>query len=159
MTYPAEFNYAVNEVLRSEGGYSNDANDPGGETNFGISKRAYPGVDIANLTKEEAIAIYYRDYWLASKCDRLPPALASVVFDAAVNQGVERASRMLQAALGVTVDGIIGPQTIQRANMIPKTAVVDFTTQRILHYAGLPTFGRYGKGWVSRAVRTAMGAA
>jgi lysozyme family protein len=75
VTYPAEFTYAVNEVLRSEGGLVNDPADPGGLTNYGISQRAYPGVDIAKLTKEEAIAIYYRDYWLAAKCDKLPPAL------------------------------------------------------------------------------------
>lgn len=157
--HPAEFTYAVNEVLRSEGGLVNDPADKGGLTNWGISQRAYPGVDIAKLTKEEAIAIYYRDYWLAAKCDKLPPALATVVFDAAVNQGVEKAARMLQTALGVTVDGLIGQQTIARANLIPRTAVVDFTAQRILHYASLPTFSRYGKGWVARAIRTAMGAA
>lgn len=153
-----EFRYAVEEVLRSEGGYVNDLHDPGGETNFGISKRAYPGVDIAKLTKQDAIDIYHRDYWLATKCDKLPPQLAVVVFDAAVNQGVERAARMLQSALNVTVDGIIGNQTIARAQLMPRNAVVDFTTQRILHYASLPTFSRYGKGWVARAIRSAMGA-
>lgn len=153
-----EFRYAVEEVLRSEGGLVNDPKDPGGLTNFGISQRAYPGVDIAKLTKEGAIAIYHRDYWLNAGCDKLPPALGVVVFDAAVNQGVDRAVKMLQTALGVTADGIIGPQTVARASMIPKTAIVDFTTQRILHYASLPTFGRFGKGWVSRAVRSAVSA-
>lgn len=153
-----EFRYAVEEVLRSEGGYVNDPQDPGGETNFGISKRAYPELNIAALTKPDAIAIYYRDYWLKAKCDKLPPALGAAVFDSAVNQGVDRAVKLLQAALGVAVDGVIGPQTIARAALIPKTALVDFTTQRILHYASLPTFGRFGKGWVSRAVRAAMGA-
>jgi lysozyme family protein len=153
-----EFRYAVEEVLRSEGGYVNDPRDPGGETNYGISKRAYPNLDIAKLTRDEAIAIYHRDYWLAAKCDKLPPALGVVVFDAAVNQGVSRAIQMLQSAIGVTVDGVIGPQTISRASLTPKTALVAFTTERILHYASLPAWKTYGKGWTSRAIRAALGA-
>jgi lysozyme family protein len=158
VSYSQEFRYAVEEVLRSEGGYSNDPRDPGGETNFGISKRAYPSLDIAKLTKDDAVAIYHRDYWLAVKCDQLPPALGVVVFDAAVNQGVKRAIQMLQSAIGVAVDGVIGPQTISRAKLAPKTALIAFTTERILHYAGLPAFKTYGKGWVSRAIRSALGA-
>lgn len=158
MTYSSEFNYAVGEVLREEGGYVNDPRDPGGETKYGISKCAYPKLDIAKLTKDEAIAIYHRDYWLAAKCDQLPPALGVVVFDAAVNQGVSRAIQMLQSAIGVTVDGVIGPQTLSRAKLSPKTALVAFTTERILHYASLPTWKTYGKGWTSRAIRSALGA-
>ncbi len=158
MTYTSEFRYAVEEVLRSEGGLVDDPRDPGGLTNYGISKRAYPSLDIAKLTRDDAIAIYHRDYWLAAKCDQLPPALGVVVFDAAVNQGVSRAIQMLQSAIGVTVDGVIGPQTISRAKLAPKTALVAFTTERILHYAGLPTWKTYGKGWTSRAIRAALGA-
>jgi lysozyme family protein len=158
MTYSAEFRHAVEEVLNAEGGETNDPADPGGHTKFGISQRAYPDVDIAALTKDAAIDIYHRDYWLAASCDKLPPALAAVVFDAAVNQGVNRTVRMLQASLGVPVDGVLGPVTLRRAALIPKTAVVDFTAQRILHYLSLPTFGRFGKGWVARAIRSAIGA-
>lgn len=156
MAYSQEFRYAVEEVLRSEGGYVHDPQDPGGETNYGISRRSYPNVDIANLTRDEAVAIYYRDFWLAAKCDQLPPSLGVVVFDSAVNQGVGKAIRMLQEAIGVPVDGVIGPQTISRAKLAPKTALVDFTTHRILHYTGLSGFARFGKGWVSRAVRAAL---
>lgn len=158
MSYSPEFRYAVEEVLRAEGGLVNDPKDPGGLTNFGISQRAYPGLDIANLRKEDAIDIYHRDYWLAAKCDKLAPAVGMVVFDAAVNVGVETAIRLLQRAVGVTVDGVIGPQTIARANLAPKTAVVALTTERILHYASLPTWKTYGKGWTSRAIRSAIGA-
>ena len=62
----------IEVVLKSEGGYVNDPHDPGGETNFGISKRAYPSVDIKHLTKEGAIAIYKKDYWDKIKGDDLP---------------------------------------------------------------------------------------
>jgi len=82
---------ARDHIFKWEGGYVNDSRDPGGETKYGISKRAYPNVDIANLTKDAAWAIYERDYWLAAGCDRMTPGMALMVFDAAVNCGVGRA--------------------------------------------------------------------
>ncbi|MBI5843910.1 MAG: hypothetical protein HZB23_04475 [Deltaproteobacteria bacterium] len=48
--------------MAHEGGYVNDPADPGGETRFGISRRAYPNEDIKALTRERAAEIYYRDY-------------------------------------------------------------------------------------------------
>lgn len=73
----------------------NDPEDPGGETKYGISKRAYPRLDIKNLTLEDASAIYKRDYWNAAGCDDLDDSLALVVFDTAVNCGVGRAKKWL----------------------------------------------------------------
>lgn len=154
MSFDQSFLRAVTRVLSEEGGYVNDPRDPGGETNFGISKRAYPAVDIKALTPEKATEIYYRDYWLAASCDKLPPNVAGAVFDSAVNQGVGRAVKLLQLAVGVPADGQVGPKTIEGAGK--KSALVDFTAQRILHYASLPTFDVYGKGWVKRAIRTAI---
>lgn len=87
-------------VLKWEGGYSNDPDDPGGETRWGISKRAYPSLDIASLTKEEAIAIYERDYWQKIGGDLLPPAMGLVAMNAAVNCGVSRARKWLDASGG-----------------------------------------------------------
>ncbi len=81
------FDTAVTAVLSYEGGYVNDPNDPGGETNWRISKRAYPNLDIKNLTRDQAIQIYRRDYWDSLECDRFPPLIAIALFDAAVNQG------------------------------------------------------------------------
>lgn len=78
-------------VFGEEGGYVNDPNDPGGETNYGISKRAYPLVDIKNLTRQAAQEIYHRDYWNPINGDGLDPNLACVAMDAAVNHGVSRA--------------------------------------------------------------------
>ena len=60
----AQFLEIVYDTLDHEGGYVNDPTDPGGETNYGISKRAYPKIDIKALTKHEAVKIYYKDYWV-----------------------------------------------------------------------------------------------
>ena len=82
------FDRAINRILAHEGGYVNDRFDPGGETRYGISKRAYPSVDIKNLTRDGAKALYHRDYWQAIQGDELHPAIAFQVMDAAVNHGV-----------------------------------------------------------------------
>lgn len=130
----ADWPTAIDFVLRMEGGYTLDPNDPGGETNFGISKRAYPNVDIKNLTVDAAKAIYERDYWQACRCDELPTPFAIAVFDAAVNQGVNRAKRLLQIALEVKVDGIIGDITIAAAFKATKSTVKRFLAERLAAY-------------------------
>lgn len=123
------FDEAVAHILRFEGGYVNDPADPGGETKYGISKRAYPQLDIKNLTVEDAKAIYYRDYWLPAGCDSLPTAAAFLVFDFAVNAGVERARRFWRDT-----------QNVQ-----------GFTAERIRFYTKLTAlFPTYGRGWMNR---------
>jgi lysozyme family protein len=79
--YPPVFIQAVTRVLGNEGGFSSDANDPGGTTNFGISHRDYPQLDIANLTRDDAIAIYFRDFWNKARYAELPAAIAMKLFD------------------------------------------------------------------------------
>src|SRR5581483_11873606 len=106
---PDPFQAAVDFVLAAEGGIVDDPSDPGGLTRFGISQRAYPNLDIRRLTLADAKALYRKDYWDACSCDKLPPGIAFVVFDAAVNQGVSASIRMLQRAVSVKEDGVIGP--------------------------------------------------
>ena len=72
------FDILVKKVLKHEGGYVNDPSDPGGETKYGISKRAFPDLDIKNLTEEQAILIYYDEYWLDAKVDKYAPMLTKV---------------------------------------------------------------------------------
>lgn len=79
----------------STGGYVNDPDDLGGETKWGISKRAYPKLDIKNLSRSAAEEIYFRDYWRAGGADALPWPLSLVHFDASVNHGVGRARKFL----------------------------------------------------------------
>ena len=71
------FDQAFDRLISNEGGYVNNPADPGGETNWGISKRSYPDVDIANLTREGAKAIYLRDFWQRGQMDQYDPAIAS----------------------------------------------------------------------------------
>lgn len=95
MASDQDFQQAVTFVLNQEGGYVDNPRDPGGETNFGISKREYPWLDIPNLTREDAVRIYYADYWRKSGADQLPMPLALVVLDTAVNLGVGKAKEFL----------------------------------------------------------------
>lgn len=94
------FESLIDGLIRREGGYVNSKNDRGGETKYGIAKRFYPNLDIKNLTVDQAKAIYKRDYWDKIKADSLPGHLREVAFDAAVNQGVPTAKRMLTQAEG-----------------------------------------------------------
>lgn len=145
------FDRAFNLVIGAEGGYVDDPRDRGGKTKFGISQRAYPGLDIAALTIDDARAIYLKDYWHAANCDRLPEPVGIVLFDAAVNQGIRRATQCLQKALGVAADGVLGDRTIAAAHAAkPDDLVAKFLTERALHYASLPSFGDYGRGWMRR---------
>lgn len=88
-----EFERAVNFTLRPniEGGYSDDPDDPGKETKFGISKKSYPDLDIKNLTIGKAKDIYYINYWLKADCNKLIFPANIEVFDASVHHGVSRA--------------------------------------------------------------------
>ena len=79
----------------STGGLVNDPDDPGGLTKWGISQRAYPKLDIKNLTQADAEFIYYRDYWRPCGAEALPWPLQLCHFDAAVNHGRGRARKFL----------------------------------------------------------------
>lgn len=152
-----KFDQAVEIVLDFEGGYVNDPSDPGGETKFGISKRSYPNVDIRNLTKETASEIYKKDYWDAMHCDKLPEGLRLSVFDCAINQGVRRSTWILQTVSRVSADGKIGPQTIYAIEKADSASLlIDFLTERQLHYTRLSTFDRYGRGWTRRIFEIAV---
>lgn len=128
------FEDAFKVVVAQEGGYVSDPADPGGETRYGISKRAYPNVDIKTLTLEQARDIYLNDYWREAGCDQLAPEMALLVFDCAVNQGVGRAKQLVAIAHDP----------------------VSFQAERALHYAGLPTFDRFGRGWMRRLFSTLL---
>lgn len=145
------FEYCVDKVLAREGGLVNDPNDPGGLTKFGISQRQYPTLDIASLTREDAVAIYFRDYWQPSRAASLPPPLDLYLFDGAVNQGIGPSVRRLQLAVGAVQDGVIGPHTLYA---IDQLGVVEagalFMATRAMAYASLPTFQRFGRGWLKR---------
>lgn len=145
------FRDLIDRVLSHEGGYVNHPEDPGGETKFGIAKRSYPTLDIANLTREDAIAIYQRDFWQRVQGDKLPHQFAFQVLDAAVNHGMGNAVRWLQRAAGVADDGVIGPVTLVAVGRTdPADLVLAFNAERLEFYAKLKTFDTFGRGWARR---------
>lgn len=145
------FDQAFARVIGHEGGYVNNLRDPGGETKFGISKRAYPAVDIANLTLEAAKEIYRRDYWARAMCDQLPPGVAFDLFDAAVNSGIGQAIRFLQRAAGVADDGQVGPLTLAAVRRHdPEVIQARMSGQRLEFMTKLSTWDTFGKGWARR---------
>ncbi len=166
----ALFTRALDHVLAMEGGYSEDPYDPGGPTNLGIILSEYARwrglpldathyaalkADLKRLTRDEADRIYRANYWDAAHCADLPPALAVFHFDCAVNQGVTGAARMLQQALRVDVDAIVGPATIAAAWQMPHPeALARYAEARRAHYRSLSTFWRFGRGWLSRVDAT-----
>ncbi len=148
------FNEAIEKVLTHEGGYVNDPTDAGGETKYGISKRAYPDLDIKNLTKEDAKKIYHQDYWLKSYADRLPTDVRYIHFDTAINMGLNRAAKLLQESIGgIAVDGMIGNQTLSNAS---KTNLFKYALYRLAYYNKI--IGRknsqvkYINGWTNRVL-------
>ena len=152
------FNRALALVLRHEGGLVDDPNDPGGLTNFGISQRAYPDVDIRALDQTAAGAIYRRASWAAIKGDQLPEGGAICVFDPGAHRGSDEAIRLLQKACSVQVDGMLGPNTLRAASRLPD-AVARFSADRAIAYTGIRNFDLYGRGWLRRTIATAMEAA
>jgi lysozyme family protein len=154
------FETVVHMVLEHEGGYVNHPSDPGGETKYGISKRAYPDVDIAELTKDDAADLYKRDYWDRIKGDDLPVGVACVVMDYAVNSGISRASKALQSVCGIANgDGIIGPASLNAVwvtvkNTSEEDVINAVTEQRQGFIRALSIYDTFGKGWERRIEET-----
>lgn len=144
------FDQAFERLLGHEGGYVNDPRDPGGETNWGISKRAYPDVDIKALTQDQAKAIYRRDYWAPVRADELPDSVRFDVFDAAVNSGTTQSAKWLQRAAGAQPDGVIGAQTVAAARSAGPLLATHFNGYRLQFYTDSGNWPTYGKGWARR---------
>lgn len=151
------FHDAFVRLIGHEGGYVNDPRDPGGETNYGISRRSYPGEDIAGMTLDRAKAIYLRDFWGPAGCAAVPDGVKFDLFDMAVNSGPVTAARTLQRAVGATPDGIIGPRTLQAINSMPAArASARFNGARLEFMASLPTWPAFGRGWARRIAANLM---
>jgi lysozyme family protein len=102
----------LNKTLEYEGGLTNDANDAGGLTKYGISQAAYPNLDIANLTLDQAAQIYDVDYFHKTPAPFIQNAACLwKVFDIGVNQGVGTATKYVQRIIGTLPDGNFGPQS------------------------------------------------
>ena len=155
------FDDAFEQLIGHEGGYVNDPVDPGGETKFGISKRAYPGEDIPSMTLDRAKLIYRRDYWGPAGCDAVPDGVRFDLFDMAVNSGVRAAVKTVQRAVGETPDGILGPKTLQAIGSMPAARLVArFNGWRISYITAQPDvwWSRFGRGLMNRIAANLRGA-
>ncbi len=147
----ASFENLIGRILGHEGGYVNDPTDPGGETKWGISKRSYPNVNIAALTKDDAIEIYRRDFWKPILGDRFHDGVAYQLLDGAVNSGIKQSIRFLQQALDVADDGIFGPVSIAASQDKPEFyQVMRFVAFRMKFQTKLKNWPNHGKGWTNR---------
>ncbi len=165
-----DFKRALAHVLEMEGGYSDDPYDPGGPTNFGITLQVYATwrdvrltsanraavkAQLKRIPKSDVAAIYKKNYWLRASCAKFAPGLALMHFDTAVNQGVGRAIRFLQQAVGTDVDGEIGPLTLAASARKPVPQTLEtYAEIRRRHYRSLHHFWRFGRGWLRRVSRT-----
>jgi lysozyme family protein len=160
------FTVAFDRVIGSEGGYTNNPKDPGNWTSgkcgsgrllgtkYGISASSYPNLDIINITLNQAQEIYKRDYWDKLKLDYLSAVLSYQLFDASVQHGYVRATRILQHTLGITEDGLFGKQTLSEAlKQNQKDLAMQFCINRIYFYTSLKDFNSFGKGWMNRMAR------
>lgn len=153
----------IKRTLEFEGGYANNPDDPGGETKFGISKTAYPDLDIKSLSQADAIAIYKRDYWDVLNLASLPNNIAMKVFDLAVNTGQGMAVKLLQRALTLAdpqavllIDGVLGARTRALCRATSEQVVLPLLCGVArCHYLELaddhPTLRVFLTGWLRRA--------
>ncbi len=154
----ADFNYAIEKVLVNEGGLVDDPQDNGGLTKYGLSQRAYPDLDICNLTVEQAKKIYKRDYWDKIKGDDIiSNNIAYEIFDTAVNMGVRTASKLAQTAVEAHPDGFIGKNTLEKLNSINKELfLLRFKLAKIARYVSLankrPANRKFLRGWLNRVL-------
>lgn len=153
------FDKALQEVLKHEGGFVNHPQDPGGATNKGITIATYRKwidkngtiEDLKRISDTQVAKIYRSVYWNAVKGDELPYGIDYAVFDFGVNSGPTRAAKYLQAVLGVAQDGKIGPITIAAAHKADAESVVKaLCDRRMAFLKSLKTFTTFGKGWARR---------
>lgn len=145
------FEQAIDIILKLEGGYVAHPNDPGGDTNYGISQRSYPKLNIQLLSREIAKDIYKRDYWDDLRLDDFHPKLRLIMFDSAINQGKNRAIKIIQGLLKQKMDGVLGPITFAAMKTVnPHTLFEQFALMRHDYYSQSGIWASFGKGWSKR---------
>lgn len=156
------FEQIITNVLKNEGSYVNDPTDMGGETNFGISKRSYPDVDIKNLTLDQAKTIYKRDFWDKQQYNNIDNIIiAAKIFDLSVNMGASKANILLQRALRsvgrkVNEDGILGIATLTAINKASSTELLAALRSEAAGYyrsivVSKKEQSKFLQGWLNRA--------
>jgi len=162
------FEAAASIVIGAEGPRSADPRDSGGLTVYGHDEASWPDLlrrvppivraalpaSVADLSRDQAILAYRAGYWDFVRGDALPPTIALLAFDAAVNQGTTWTPRALQAALGVTPDGEIGPVTVAATGRADWLDLIgELSWRRGERYAQCVGFDVFGHGWITRLAR------
>jgi lysozyme family protein len=149
-------------TLKEEGGFSDDAHDPGGATMKGITLtefREYFGVptatavDLQNISDVQVSNIYQNKYWNGVQADSLPAGVDLSVFDMGVNAGMKTSIKILQRELAVKDDGVLGEKTMAAVNrQVPATLIAWLETGQARYYRSLSTFRYFGRGWINRTM-------
>lgn len=152
----ANFDIAIEVVLANEGVLSDDSADRGGLTKYGISQHAYPNLDIASLTLDDAKAIYKRDYWEFDEVTSQD--VGTKLLDMAVNLGKMGAVLQLQKALTLQPTGLFDNITLVATNIIDPQVLLTELRARLAHfYTELvqknPANQKFLLGWLRRAAR------
>jgi len=156
------FKLCIPIILKNEGGYINDSDDPGGKTKYGISQKNYLDIDIENLTEIQAKMFYNVDYWTPMKLERIKDKnLILQIFDMAVNIYHTRAIRILQRLVGTKTDGIMGPMTLAVVNNEldkGRDLFSEYKLERIRFYIYRVKIRKANKkylyGWINRVLNT-----
>ena len=157
------FDKALAEILKHEGGFVNHPRDPGGMTNLGVTRATYeawvghPVQDqiMRELTPSHVRALYKARYWNAVKADEMPAGVDLCLFDFGVNAGPARARKYLQLVVGAKADGIIGLNTMRQVQQYLRSHGAEglinaYQDARIRYYKKLRHFPTFGRGWLRR---------
>ena len=152
----SDYKECLDLVLKSEGGWVNNPNDPGGETNLGVTKAVWeeyvghPVTTMKNLTKDDVAPLYEQKYWRVCYGEVLPRGLDFLCFSFGINAGSGRSVKLLQQSFGCVPDGVIGPATrslILASNSA--TLIAKFSETRREYYKSLKK-PMFEKGWLTR---------
>jgi len=161
---------AFEQMLASEGGFTDDERDDGnklpdgrkGSTMLGVTQYNWENHighqvthdQMRKLTPADVEPLYKKKYWDAVRADELPSGIDYLVFDMGVNAGPGRSIKLLQSAVGVPADGGLGPVTMKAVLAADPVELIDrFSAEKEAFYRGLKTFETYGKGWLNRVAQ------
>lgn len=168
----SSFDLAIPTILRHEGGLVDNPCDPGGITNHGVSLRwlrskglagdlnhdgDVDADDIRVMTVDDAKSFYLTYWWNAYHYSNIiAQAVATKIFDSAVNMGAPRAHSIAQNILGVATDGILGPKSFAELNAMPSLKFITMYQDALAaFYRRLvyldPRRQQFLKGWLNRA--------
>jgi lysozyme family protein len=158
---------AFEQMLKSEGGFTDDERDNGnklpdgrkGSTMLGVTQYNWEQHvghqvthdDMRKLTPADVEPLYKKKYWDVVRADELPSGIDYMVFDMGVNAGPGRSIKLLQTAVGVTPDGGFGPMTMAAVQAADPIELIEkFSQAKETFYRSLDSFAVYGTGWLNR---------